>query len=76
MTAFISNPAAERFYGQKNDRMPSFAEHPAGSLQNELGTESIELLADWLRRDWDRDAASDPAGTPAGAPAAATPGNP
>ncbi len=52
--AFVSNPAAERFYGSNNDRMPAFAEHPPGSPQNELSSESIEMLADWLRHDWNR----------------------
>ena len=28
LTAFISNPADKRFYGDKNDRMPAFAPHP------------------------------------------------
>ena len=27
LTAFISNPADERFYRDKNDRMPAFAPH-------------------------------------------------
>jgi ubiquinol-cytochrome c reductase cytochrome b subunit len=50
--AFISNPSAERFYGDNNDRMPALAEHPAGSPQNQLTPEQLELVVTWLRRDW------------------------
>ena len=57
LLAFIANPAADRFYGKNNDRMPAFAAHPAGSPQNQLSPEAIGLLADWLRHDWDRRAA-------------------
>ncbi|HEY1785130.1 MAG TPA: c-type cytochrome, partial [Pirellulales bacterium] len=60
LTAFISNPAAERFYGENNDRMPAFADHPPGSPQNELGQQAIELLADWLRRDWNPGKGAEP----------------
>jgi ubiquinol-cytochrome c reductase cytochrome b subunit len=43
MIDFIKNPAHERFYGKRNDRMPAFGEE--GSLHDrELG-----LLIDWLR---------------------------
>lgn len=52
LMAFISNPAAKRFYGDQNDRMPAFAEHPAGSLRNQLTPEQLGLIADWLRHDW------------------------
>lgn len=52
LIAFISNPAAPRFYGDENDRMPGFAEHPAGSLRNQLSPEQLGLIADWLRHDW------------------------
>jgi ubiquinol-cytochrome c reductase cytochrome b subunit len=57
LIAFIANPAAERFYGANNDRMPAFADHPPGSPQNQLTPQSVELLADWLRGDWNRGAA-------------------
>jgi ubiquinol-cytochrome c reductase cytochrome b subunit len=52
LIGMISNPAAKRYYGEKNDRMPAFAEHPAGSPQNRLSIEQIGILADWLRHDW------------------------
>jgi ubiquinol-cytochrome c reductase cytochrome b subunit len=44
----ISNPAHERFYGKRNDRMPAFGEEQI------LAREEIELLADWIREDWYR----------------------
>ena len=52
LLAFISNPAAARFYGEKNDRMPAFCEHEAGSLRNLLNPEQLALIVDWLRHDW------------------------
>jgi ubiquinol-cytochrome c reductase cytochrome b subunit len=62
LMAFIGNPAAERFYGANNDRMPAFCNHPPGSPQNELAPQDVELLADWLRRDWSRGKGATPAG--------------
>lgn len=41
---FLSDPASERFYDERNDRMPAFAER--------LSDGDRELLADWLRGDW------------------------
>jgi len=41
LVAFINNPAHPDFYGEHNDRMPSFG--------NELNEQSIGLIADWLR---------------------------
>ena len=42
----LRDPAHESFYGDDNDRMPSFG--PEGILnETELG-----LIVDWLRRDW------------------------
>ena len=43
---FISNPAHERFYGKRNDRMPAFGE------EKQLDPRAIGLIADWLRGDW------------------------
>ncbi len=42
----IGNPAHERFYGKRNDRMPAFGE------EKRLGALEIGLLADWLRGEW------------------------
>ena len=46
LTEFITNPAHDRFYGNKNDRMPAFAEN------DRLDEKSISLVVDWLREDW------------------------
>lgn len=52
LTAFISNPSHERFYGKDNDRMPSFAPDAAHPDKNRLTTEQISDLVSWLRGDW------------------------
>jgi ubiquinol-cytochrome c reductase cytochrome b subunit len=41
LTAFLSNPAAERFYGEKNDRMPAFAAHPNDPTANRLSPQEL-----------------------------------
>ena len=46
LTSFITNPAHERFYGKKNDRMPRFGDEKI------LDAHTIGLVADWLRGDW------------------------
>jgi ubiquinol-cytochrome c reductase cytochrome b subunit len=51
LTAFISNPADERFYRDTNDRMPAFAPHP-GSASNRLSAEDLATLVSWLRSEW------------------------
>ena len=43
---FIGNPAHERFYGSRNDRMPAFGK------EQRLDPQALGLLADWLRGDW------------------------
>lgn len=43
MIAFIQNPEHEKFYGDKNDRMPLFGE------KGELTPRQIEFVVDWLR---------------------------
>jgi ubiquinol-cytochrome c reductase cytochrome b subunit len=53
MIDFISNPADERFYGDRNDRMPAFAAHDDPQL-NQLDAKSLGLIVDWLRGDWRR----------------------
>ena len=42
----IGDPAHERFYGNKNDRMPSFGR------DNKLTARDIGLIVDWLRQDY------------------------
>jgi ubiquinol-cytochrome c reductase cytochrome b subunit len=48
---FIRNPSAERFYGDRNDRMPAFAPHDDPRM-NQLDDQTIGLIVDWLRGDW------------------------
>jgi ubiquinol-cytochrome c reductase cytochrome b subunit len=46
MIALVHNPAHERFYGTRNDRMPAFGE------EHQLSVREIGLVVDWLRGDW------------------------
>ena len=46
LIALISDPAEERFFGKRNDRMPAFG---AAKMRTAL---EISLVADWLRGDW------------------------
>ncbi len=52
LAGIIANPAHERFYGDRNDRMPAF--------EKLLSAEQIGLLADWLRGDWYRPSSTRP----------------
>ena len=51
LLAMISNPQHERFYGDRNDRMPAFA-HSQQPEQNVLSPRQLQLLIDWLRGQW------------------------
>ena len=55
LVGIIVDPTHERFYGETNDRMPSFGKAEEGSLPP-LTRAQIELIADWLRGDWYRPA--------------------
>ena len=46
LISILSDPAHDRFYGKRNDRMPAFGKDEV------LDAQSIGLLADWLRGDW------------------------
>ena len=48
LIGLITNPAHNRYYGKRNDRMPKFGEDKI------LDAQAIGLLADWLRGDWDK----------------------
>ncbi|MCI0744531.1 MAG: cytochrome b N-terminal domain-containing protein [Verrucomicrobia subdivision 3 bacterium] len=46
MIDFITNPAHERFYGKRSDRMPAYG------VEKMLDQKQIEMVVDWLRGDW------------------------
>jgi ubiquinol-cytochrome c reductase cytochrome b subunit len=46
LIAFITDPAHANFYGERNDRMPSFGSRDI------LTPQAIGLIADWLRGNW------------------------
>jgi ubiquinol-cytochrome c reductase cytochrome b subunit len=58
LAAFIKNPGAESFYGEKH-HMPAF--------EGQRSDREIELIATWLRGDWFRadESASKPGRSPA-----------
>ena len=43
MLGIVNDPAHERFYGKKNDRMPAFGK------DEKLTRRQMERLVDWLR---------------------------
>ncbi len=49
---FIGDPQHERFYGENNDRMPSFAPDPNDPKAGPLSPSDVALIADWIRGDW------------------------
>jgi ubiquinol-cytochrome c reductase cytochrome b subunit len=53
LVGIIVDPTHERFYGDSNDRMPSFGKADEGSAPI-LTARQIGLIADWLRGDWYR----------------------
>lgn len=48
----ISDPTHQRFYRDKNDRMPAYAKNPARPEENILSAEQVQMIADWLRGQW------------------------
>ena len=48
MLGMLHDPTEERFYGEDNDRMPSFG------VEKILTEDEMGLVVDWLRRDWVR----------------------
>jgi ubiquinol-cytochrome c reductase cytochrome b subunit len=49
---FIGDPQHERFYGEHNDRMPSFAPNLDDPKAGILSPSDVALIADWIRGDW------------------------
>ncbi|MCS7238097.1 MAG: cytochrome b N-terminal domain-containing protein [Thermoguttaceae bacterium] len=56
--AILANPAHERFYGTRNDGMPSYRAFPEDSAKNLLTEEELDVLVDWLRRSVKKSATS------------------
>lgn len=52
ISGIVCDPAAKRYYGESNDRMPAYAPSADDPAQNTLTRRQIELLADWLRGQW------------------------
>lgn len=52
LLGMISNPSHERFYGDRNDRMPAFAASAEAAEGNLLSADELGLLVDWLRGQW------------------------
>jgi ubiquinol-cytochrome c reductase cytochrome b subunit len=48
---FIANPAHERFYADRNDRMPVFAADAENPQANTLQPLELELIVRWLREE-------------------------
>lgn len=46
LIGIMTDPAHERFYGRRNDRMPGFGK------EGILDMHAMGLIADWLRGDW------------------------
>jgi len=53
LIGIVNDPTHERFYGDANDRMPSFAGRPQGGPPL-LSPAQVGLLADWIRGTWYR----------------------
>jgi ubiquinol-cytochrome c reductase cytochrome b subunit len=56
LVGILTDPTHERFYGDSNDRMPSFGKADEGAMPL-LTSQQIGLIADWLRGEWYRPAA-------------------
>jgi ubiquinol-cytochrome c reductase cytochrome b subunit len=55
LVGIITDPTHEQFYGDSNDRMPSFGKADEGAAPM-LTRQQIDLIADWLRGTWYRPA--------------------
>jgi ubiquinol-cytochrome c reductase cytochrome b subunit len=51
LVGFISNPSHDRFYGEYNDRMPSYDPEAETAVMSER---QLDMLVDWLRGEWYR----------------------
>lgn len=51
IAGFIADPTSPKYYGSKNDRMPSYHPSDGDAL---MTSEEVDLLADWLSGRWYR----------------------
>jgi ubiquinol-cytochrome c reductase cytochrome b subunit len=56
----IRDPAHQRFYADRNDRMPSFAKRDVPADRQLLNPRELRLLVDWLRGEWQVPASAAP----------------
>jgi ubiquinol-cytochrome c reductase cytochrome b subunit len=49
LSDFISDPAHARFYGENNDKMPSFRKDKQDEKNNTLTARELEMIVIWLR---------------------------
>jgi quinol-cytochrome oxidoreductase complex cytochrome b subunit/mono/diheme cytochrome c family protein len=54
LVGVIADPTHPAFYGERNDRMPSYAASADKPAENLLSVRDVGLLADWMRGDWYR----------------------
>ncbi|MGO8750017.1 MAG: cytochrome b N-terminal domain-containing protein [Thermoguttaceae bacterium] len=52
LMGIIGDPTHARFYGAKNDRMPSYAKSADKPKENILTARQVAMLAEWLRGTW------------------------
>ncbi len=52
LIGIISDPAHKRFYGSRNERMPAYAKTPDKPEDNVLTARQVEMLSEWLARQW------------------------
>jgi len=48
----VIDPTHHWFYGQRNDRMPTYLELPEEPEKNRMAAGDVALVVDWLRGDW------------------------
>lgn len=52
LIGMIAAPGHSALYGLRNDRMPAYVEDAVRPEKNRLSLKQVEVLADFLRRDW------------------------
>jgi len=62
LVGVVIDPTHPWFYGERNDRMPSYLEFPDDPANNRMTARDVGLVADWLRGEWYEPSGSDEAG--------------